>query len=356
MRELVTIRKISEINPIPNADAIEVATVDGWQVVTKKNEFNLGDNCVYFEIDSFLPESDERFSFLMKNGVRTQDGISGHVLRTVELRGQISQGLVLPLGTPENTIFPEIWEYLFVHNMDDTSPYLADFSQLLGVVKWDPPIPAELAGHVEGPFPGFIPVTDQIRIQNVPKFLEDKDDFYEVTMKLDGSSMTAFVKDGKLGVCSRNWQLKISEENAGNTFVRYLKESGLGEAMLKFGDNFAVQGELMGPGIQKNRENFRMHQFFIYDIFDIDTQQFLPSVIRRQLAGILMKATGNVVNHVPIIEQSIRLGDIGSLPNMLKYAEGPSMNHKIREGLVFKREDGKRSFKVISNKYLLGEK
>ena len=102
-RKLVTIREISNIQPIPDADAIEVATVGGWKVVVKKGEFSIGDLGLYFEVDSFLPETDERFQFLMKSGVRTFEGERGHVLRTARLRKQLSQGLILPLQ-----LFPEI--------------------------------------------------------------------------------------------------------------------------------------------------------------------------------------------------------------------------------------------------------
>ncbi|MCH8618212.1 hypothetical protein [Undibacterium sp. TS12] len=90
MRELVTIRQVSSIKPIVGADAIECASVDGWSVVVKKNEFKPGDACVYIEIDSFLPLQDERFAFLAKNKTSCNDR-EGTRLRTVKLRGQISQ-------------------------------------------------------------------------------------------------------------------------------------------------------------------------------------------------------------------------------------------------------------------------
>lgn len=98
-RRLVTVRKINAINPIPNADAIEVATIDGWNVVIKKGEFAVGDYCMFFEIDSFLPANDGRFAFLAGKGTKTdENGVERIRLRTIKLRGQISQGLALPIS------------------------------------------------------------------------------------------------------------------------------------------------------------------------------------------------------------------------------------------------------------------
>src|SRR5262245_53917451 len=95
-RKLVTLEKIAALEPIPGADAIDAATVRGWTVVVKKREFQLGEDVVYFEIDSFLPLDDERFAFLEPRGSKTVEGVRGHVLKTVRLRGVYSQGLVLP--------------------------------------------------------------------------------------------------------------------------------------------------------------------------------------------------------------------------------------------------------------------
>jgi RNA ligase (TIGR02306 family) len=96
-RKLVTVRQIDNLEPIDGADAIEVATIEGWKVVVKKGEFKVGEQCVYFEIDSFLPEGNPAWQFLVDKQGREFEGVRGHRLRTIKLRGVLSQGLALPI-------------------------------------------------------------------------------------------------------------------------------------------------------------------------------------------------------------------------------------------------------------------
>lgn len=346
MRKLVTIRTIKELNPIPGADKIETATIDGWKVVVKKGEFEVGDLCVYFEIDSFLPEADPRYTFIMKSGVREFEGVRGHKLRTVKLRGQISQGLALPV-----IAFPEI----------TVLDFEADYSELLGIKKWEPRLPAELAGLVKGYFPSWIRKTDQERCQNIVDeiFVENADAKYEVTIKLDGTSATFYHRDGEIGACSRNLELKICDDNATNTYVRILMESGLNTVLPQLG-NIAVQGEIMGPGIQNNREGLKDAKFFVFDVYLIDEARYMTPAERQVLFNQLidMGVNQNLVAHVPIIAHATNMHDLGitNVDQLLKFAEGKSLVNAVREGLVFKRIDGGFSFKAISNLYLEKEK
>ena len=153
-RQLATIEQLSNVRSHDNADALELATVRGWQVVVKLDEFASGDTVVYFEIDSMLDHSDERFAFLAPRGVRTdvRDGFSGHVLRTAKLRGQISQGLVLPVDE-------------FAAEIGDDMTIGRDLTEILGLRKWDPPLPADLSGKALGQRPGSVPKTDAERVQ-----------------------------------------------------------------------------------------------------------------------------------------------------------------------------------------------
>lgn len=379
MRQLVTTRTVARISPIPNADAIEVAEVDGWKVVVKKGDFLPGQEAIYFEIDSFLPSSDQRFSFLSKTGVRTQNNQEGYRLRTVKLRGQVSQGLLLPVKD-----FPE-----FKSIREDT-----DLAALINVQKWDPPLPSSLSGKAKGNFPSFLGKTDQERAQNIPRqifgydtltvpfpydvppdawasleadgtiFL-DKDDNtwkkvifpeadpkaqYEVTIKLDGSSCTFYHNNGKTGVCSRN--LELDPEDTSSTFVQTYQSLDMPNLLPRLGRNIALQGELMGPGIQKNREGLSHPTFFVFDIFDIDTQSYLPPDERRRLLADVPS-----LQHVPVVQRATTLQELGihNMADLLAFADGPSLNNKTREGLVFKRLDGQFSFKVISNAFLQKE-
>lgn len=337
MRKLVTIRTVNNIRPIPDADAIECASVDGWSVVVKKNEFQVGDACVYFEIDSFLPLSDERFAFLEKNKI-TWNEKSGIRLRTIKLRGQISQGMILPLNQ-----FPELIEIT-----DDGN---ADFSQVLGIEKWKPVIPASLSGEVEGAFPEYIRKTDQERIQNLTEVLSTQaQEEFEVTIKLDGSSMTVFHNAGVSGVCGRNWWIRESE---ANSLWRVAKQNQMLTALTTYGRNLALQGEIIGEGIQGNPEKIRGQDFYLFDIFDIAAGRYLGRAERQEVLARL-RALGAIVHEVPWLENMTLERFAGDVNKVLDYTEGGSLNPATaREGVVFKRLDGSMSFKAISNTYLL---
>ena len=105
MRKMARIVKIDAINPIPDADAIEVATVGGWKVVVKKGEYSVGQLAIYCEIDSFIPTTIA--SFLTKPGhtPKVYEGVEGERLRTVKLRRQLSQGLLLPLEILKDKLY-----------------------------------------------------------------------------------------------------------------------------------------------------------------------------------------------------------------------------------------------------------
>ena len=349
MRKLASIRKIADIRPIPDADAIEVAVVDGWKVVVKKGEYRVGDLAVYIEIDSWVPT--ELAPFLSKGSEpRDYNGVKGERLRTIKLRGQVSQGLLLPIEQTIRELPQQFIQYLpggYVQ-FGDLEPIRlfevdTDLTEILGIQKWEAPIPAQLQGQVRGLFPtNLIPKTDQERIQNCFPEIEAKGAVtYEVTMKLDGTSCTIFRWEGELRVCSRNLELKINEENKDNTFVAMaLKVS---RSII---DGFAYQGEIVGPGVQGNRENFVDHKFFVFDIFDIQNHGYLNSQHRRRWCKEL------ALDHVPILGTDWKAPN--SVEEGLALAEGPSINHKIREGLVWKCNEGPSfSFKTISNQFLL---
>lgn len=335
MRNLATIRVVSEILPIEGADRIEIAKIDGWQCVVNKGDFIPGDSCFYFEIDSLLPVENPAFEFLKdKAKYRNSEGKLCHRLRTIKLRKQLSQGLALPINA-------------FEFNEADTG--LA-YDEILGIEKYEPPIPGSLAGKVKGNFPSFIPKTDQERVQNLWKDIQASSDTYEVSIKLDGSSMTVYRRGDEFGVCSRNWDLEETDDNLYWIAARLEK---LEEKLKSLGedyDNIALQGELIGPGIQGNNEKLNQIEFRVFDVWDFQELRYLPSEERLALCEMLD------IKHVPLLQlfvDGIALPD--DLNVLLKIADGPSMNPKsMREGLVFKSlEDPLFSFKVISNEYLL---
>jgi RNA ligase (TIGR02306 family) len=318
-----------------------VATVGGWRVVIKKGEFVPGDLAVYCEIDSWIPN--DLAPFLSKGSEpRVYNGVVGERLRTVKLRGQVSQGLLLPHDI--------VWDKnMFDFNRFDEGD---DVSELLNIQKWEAPIPAQLAGEVRGMFPGFIPKTDQERIQNLTAEFADWTErklHWEVTEKLDGSSMTVYVFDEDEGVCSRNLNLRETE---GNSLWTVARRNDLIGKIRSTGQNLAFQGELIGEGIQGNPYKIRGQEFYLFDIYDIDAGRYLTPLERQALAARLR------VLCVPTVAAHANPYDtlgIVDIAQMLKFAEGKSvlMNATEREGLVFKCHEEAVSFKAISNKFLL---
>ena len=333
-RKMATIRKIDALRPIEGADAIECAIVGGWTCVVKKGEYTAGDLAVYCEIDSWIPH--DIAPFLSKgNFPRVFNEVKGERLRTVKLRGQLSQGLLLPLK--------ELYGLLLGLNNHFEGQ---DVSENLGITKYEAPIPAELAGEVKGMFPSVIPKTDQERIQNLSAELEEwraEKLSWEVTEKLDGSSMTVYVIDGDVGVCSRNLDLK---HNIDNSLWRAAYRHELPAKLANIGRNIAVQGELIGNGIQGNKYQMRDQDFYVYDIYDIDAGRYFTPVER------LAFVTEYKLNHCPVLDTVVLTHSVDML---LSLAEGKSeLNPKQeREGLVFKCNEKQVSFKAISNKFLL---
>ena len=351
MRKLAKIVRIDELNPIEGADAIECAVVGGWKVVAQKGLYNVGNFAVYFEIDSWIPT--ELAPFLSKGKEpREFEGIKGERLRTIKLRGQLSQGLLMPLSE----IYDHVGGQIFGEICAEEG---ADLTELLGIKKWEKPMNAQLAGVCKGNFPSLIPKTDQERCQNLKKEIVAANEAglkFEITEKLEGSSMTVYQIKGEFGVCSRNMDLKETE---GNSFWATARKDGIQEKMAAVDPywDFAIQGELIGPGIQGNIYNLKECEFRVFDVYNIQAGEYLNPQDRRRL----IEQMG--LKHVPVLAYTADMYDtlgITDIPQLLAFAEGKSVMGDItgpeREGIVFKQVDGGMSFKAISNKYLLGEK
>ena len=336
-RKMATIRKIDDIRPIPDADAIETAVIGGWTVVIKCGEFKVGDLAVYCEIDSWIPS--HLAPFLSKGQEpREFEGIKGERLRTVRLKKQLSQGLLLPMSCLTN----------FGADLSEGD----DVAETLGIVKWEATLSAQLAGDAVGLYPSWIQKTDQERIQNLTSELAEwkkQDITWEVTEKMDGSSMTIFVRDEEEGVCSRNLQLKETEYNS---MWKVARRDQLLEKIKASGRNLALQGEIVGEGIQKNRYKIRGQEFFVFDIYDITNGRYMTPDERNAFV------MGCDINHVPVLRRSFPIIS-ETVADLLFTAEGKSVvceNGPEREGIVFKSNTGSVSFKAISNAFLLREK
>ena len=332
-RKLASIQRIAEVKDIPDADLIQAYRVNGWWIVGKKGEFTVGSLVTYLEIDSFVPT--ELAPFLSKGKEpREYMGIKGERLKTVRLKKQVSQGLILPLS-----------DYV-LDNVELIEGH--DVTAILGVIKWEAPeefIPANAKGN----FPSFIPKTDQQRVQNLSReftqWLTDGS-VWQKTEKLDGASITVFVNADNSGVCSRNLEL-LEDEN--NTYWKITKKYKLIETLRSTGRNLAFQGELYGQGINGNLYGLDDQRFALYAIYDIDNQCYLPPDQAYRTALVLG------VPHVPH-EGNLSLGEFyGSMQELIDDADGTScVNTKaIREGYVYKNLETGESFKAIGSSYLI---
>jgi RNA ligase (TIGR02306 family) len=349
MRKLASIQIVNAVEPIPNADAIEKIRVLGWWVVVKKRDHVLGDKLVYCEIDSLLPERLE-FEFLRVSSFKPAQGDAtgavtlpaGFRIKTIRLRGQVSQGIcfplwVLPAGAPTEEG--------------------ADVTELLGVLKWEPPLPVGMGGKVKGQFPAFLPKTDEIRVQLLEAVLDrHRGETLYATEKLDGTSFTAFIREGGFGICSRN--LWMDEADESNILIRVAKAARLEEklraARERLGFDVGVQAEVIGPGIQKNKYALTTMTLRVFSVLNVDACRLLDHGEMLDLvAHLQLEAVPQlgliVLNH--------------TIDELVAFAEGTSaLNPKIqREGVVLRPlaeeydEDigGRLSFKAINPKFLL---
>lgn len=326
-RRLVSVQTIDALAPIDGADNILQARVMGWTLVVKKDEFVVGDPCVFFEIDSVLPDGPEWSEFLRARHFR---------VRTVKLRGVLSQGLALPLSILGG----------------GDAPRDVDLRERLGVVKYEPMLPDTT--EVAGPFPGRVPKTEEIRLQSALGVLDELRgrEFYVAT-KYDGASAT-YLNDAEDGfiACSRNWALK----RTGNPVWQVAQRLDLEK---RLPPDFAVQGEICGPGIQKNRLGLREPALFVFNVFDVRGVRYLD------LGEMQAFCAEHGLSTVPI-ERVVRGAEAAahahSLDGWLEASRGVYAGTTQRkEGIVVRplREQhsptlgGRLSFKVINNDFLL---
>lgn len=352
-KPMATINRILGRNVIPGADAIESVKVMGWNCVTKKDEFSIGDLCIYFTIGSVFPAEYPRTDFL-----------GNKPLKTKQLRGSLSQGLVAPLH----------WLTDFGHNPEDFKEG-DDVTEIFGLKKF---VEAEESQvYMDRPankqrvftFPSYVPKTDEERIQNIPHivpFLIGKE--IVVTRKEDGCSATYIVKDGEFLMCSRNFILV--ERNTGNEhYFRVAEGNQLRERMLSLGRNLAIQGEIIGPKISANRLKVSALNFRVFNIVDLDTNEYMSHSEVTELCESIGLETVPVLFEGTVTEDDPRFASVDAL---LEFAGSITYGINLpAEGIVVKgnyryqrdisaelpweerQEKLRLSFKVISNNYLL---
>ena len=337
MRKLASIQKVLDILPHNNADKLEIAKVLGWTLCVNKGQFKKDDLAVYIEPDAILPPGKAEWEFMKDRSYR---------IKTIKLRGVISQGLLFPLS-----ILPSALSEVGVclEGMDVT--------ELLGIVKYEPYVPANLAGVVKGNFPEFLHKTDEERIQTCKQLLEKhQGKLFYVTEKVDGSSMTVYLNNGEFGVCSRNMDLKETE---GNSYWKVARELDIERKLMgeinKLPINVALQGELIGMGVQGNKYKLSGLQFRVFNVFDINKGKNLDFNDFKDVVYNLGLDT------VPIVGDFIVLPK--TVDELVEFSKGKSLLNKDshREGIVLRplveeyEPDlhGRLSFKAINPNFLL---
>ena len=343
MRKLASIQRIWKIEPIEGADRIELAFVLGWQCVVNKGQFQPMDSAVYFEIDSFLPIREE-FEFMRASSYRKTDIMGeGFRLRTMKFRGQISQGLLLPV-----TQFPEI--------SADTE-IGADVSELLGVRKWEIEEKATTGGTVIGTLPIDVPHTDETRVQAEPELIQEFTGLeYYISTKMDGSSHSVSLDDDGFHVTGHNYEYK---DDGSSAFYELVKKLDVENRMQKFYTEnglhlFTIQGELCAPGIQQNRLKLTKPEWYVFTIREDGKRVGLTRM--QEICKELELQT------VPIEEVDTDLpSKYPTVEALLERADGEYPKGGKKEGIVIRptepvyseRISASLSMKVVSNKYLL---
>ena len=343
MRKLASIQKIWKIEPIEGADRIELAHILGWQCVVNKDQFQAMDVGIYFEIDSFLPVRPE-FEFLRTSSYKNTNIMGeGFRLRTMRFRGQISQGLILPLDR-----FPEI--------PADTEVG-TDVTELLKIKKWEIEEKATTGGTVIGPLPHDIPHTDETRVQENPDLINAFSRLeYYISTKMDGSSHSIGVDEDGFHVTGHNYEYK---DDGMSSFYEMVKARGYCEKAEDFAKKnglttFTVQGEFCAPGIQKNRLKLVKPEWYVFTIRKDGKRVSLNEMLR------ICKEIG--MEHVPIEEVDTDLpSKYPTVEALLARADGEYPKGGKKEGIVIRPVEpifcplisASLSMKVVSNKYLL---
>jgi RNA ligase (TIGR02306 family) len=337
MSKVATIERINKIERHPNADSLEILTVGGWRVVAKENQYKEGDLCVYIAPDSIV-EDRPIYDFLKKSNFR---------IKQIKLRGEVSNGLCLPIN-----------DALTVHTEDDGIKTVLtngvfeelreglDVADLVGAKHYEKELPACLVGKVKSnSLPSFLKKTDEDNLRSYVRALDElKGKQVYISIKMDGSSCTFYKKDGVFGVTSRKVDLLPDESNS---FWKMAYQYKIEEKLKNF-DNFALQGEVFGPGIQGNKMGAATISFNLFNVWNIAEMKYLG------FSDLL--AWGNALGLpiVPIIykgEFNHTLESIIALANEQRYANGnPAEGIVIRpleetQSLALK---GRLSVKVIS--------
>lgn len=336
-RKLASIQEISQLAPVKNSDFIEKATVLGWEIVVKKGIFNVGDKCIYIEVDGFLPVTDERFEFLRSSSYKKNELVGeGFRVRSIKLRGQISQGLLLPLSD-----FPELRTDLSIGT---------DVTDELKIKKYEEPEQQTGIGRTIGAFSPIVSKSDEMRIQSIPTLLTELiGKPYYISVKMDGTSSTIEVRNGVVRAYSRSNELKDDETSV---LWKWIHKNNLDKKMKAIGKNFFIQGELCGPKIQGNHLKLTEFDVFFFNVTDEKGQRLGLNDLINTTKALGIKA-------VPVIETGNEFNY--TMAELIELSKGVYPSGVKREGIVVRPQNSLESdslqsnlsFKVLNNDFLL---
>jgi len=359
-RKLASIKIISDIQPIENRDRIELVIVDGWQIIVKKDEYQIGDKTIFVEIDSVLPEMPE-FEFLRPKKFR---------IKTMKMAGTLSQGICLPLSIlpkdKEYNIEDDVTNIIGIKQYEITRDIEPEETSSKNNKKFQHPIFKYLFKYSffrnillpkkeNKDFPEFISKTDECRIQNMPFILKNKDNTYVVREKIDGQSGTFFLKKMKkkwpwqkqnydFGVCSRNLRL-WNESDSSYWFV--VKKYNIKEVLkniIKDNDFVAIQGECISPKVQGNKYKVKESDLYAFNLIYPDGK------VSCLWGEEILKEYG--IKWCPLIDKNYVLPN--TVNELLDYSTGKSkLYNTLREGLVFRNYEKNLSFKAVSPDFLI---
>ena len=361
-RKLASVQKVKAIKPIEGADRIEIVQILNWDCVAQKGQYKIGDLVIYFEIDSLLPDI-PAFEFL--KGSSWSQKLNKYKISTHKFRGQISQGLVIPIHQ-----LTEIYNQINKSSVSSIDYDEGDdLTALLKIEKYEPPVSNGPLGdliHHEW----YVPKTDEERIQVcaedvLPKYIKSEQDDWYASVKLDGTSCTAGLFEDMFLVGGRNQWYK-GPNMYTETVKKYITEEKLRAYCETTGMYVVFQGELCGPGIQCNRLGLSEKDWFVFNVFTSDTGK-MDSYTKCDLLNMLNICEYFGLKTVPLIPSGAKFDfkattDIDeTVENLLKYVDSikyrtffeDASPNQIAEGAVFRMNDMSYSFKVISNKFLL---
>lgn len=345
---LMSVEKIEEILPHPNADKLEIAKVSGYEAIVQKSKYSPGDKIAFIHPDACIP-LDQAWTADFANAVSSKTSR----VKAKKIRGSWSFGLVVPfsaLGVNAN-------EYELG----------SEISSEFGVYKFLPP-PID-DSSIKGPLPHFLTPTDEERYQtaDLSKFSAFTNIW--ITEKIDGSSVTVYcvkTDDGyKIGYCSRNCEMKIPADGASNQYWEAIVNSGVMDALKKFCEQtdsqFAIRGELCGTGVQSSKNNIwsklAKKEIRWFSLFDISYREYRSFGNLVDLIGILNNSFQCSARHVPILER-FTLSDSENIGVAIKrkvdyYENLEFLEGRRFEGVVFTSGnlEGYKSFKVINKTY-----